>query len=268
MTIEENRLEAALRLAADDPANRPDFYHLLIESEVFVIGGTAQEPQGTRTLHSGDKITIQNWRRSDGKPVVPFFTSLSALQQAISESGNYLQLPARSLFELTKGATLALNPGLPYGKEFFPNEIEALLTSGVTHLPEQRVTQRETTVLLGQPQEYPSAMVSALTTLFAKRSQVKTAFLLLMHDPSVDEKPHLVVGVLADGDVERLFREVGSVAADTSPAGEAVDLYRVERGDTGLSEHFFNNVKPFYQQSLGARLRSLFGGGQAGAPAR
>jgi hypothetical protein len=264
-TTEENPLERALRIAADEPATRPAFYRLLIESEVFVIGGTpsADPPGGRRTLDVGEKINIQNWQRSDGPPVIPFFTSVVALQRAITEPAGYLGLPARSLFELTRGATLVLNPKLPCGKEFFPNEIEALLTTGVNYAPEQRVTQKETKFLLGQPRESPSRMIGALSAFFAKRSQVKAAFLVLMHDTSKDSKPHLVVGVQVDGMSEQLFREAGAVAADTAPKGEPVDLCRVEAGDKGLSEYFLLNVNPFYKRTLGAKLRSIFGAGRS-----
>jgi hypothetical protein len=106
-------------------------------------------------------------------------------------------------------------------------------------------------------------MVDALSTFFAKRTQVKAAFLVLMHDTSKDSKPHLVVGVQVDGEIEQIFREAGAVAADTAPKGEPVDLYRVEGGDKGLSEYFFNNVKPFYTRGLGAKLRGIFGAGRA-----
>src|SRR5262245_59759236 len=97
MTTEETALEAALRLAASDPAARPDFYRLLLESEVFVIGATAHKKEGARTLDAGEKIGIQNWTRKDGSSVVPFFTSLDALQRAISEPADYLKLDARAL---------------------------------------------------------------------------------------------------------------------------------------------------------------------------
>src|SRR5262245_54367301 len=109
MTAEENALETALRLAASDPAARPDFYRLLLESEVFVIGATAHKEEGSRMLDAGEKIGIHNWTRKDGSPVIPFFTSLDALQRAITHPADYLKLGARSLFEITKGAALVLN---------------------------------------------------------------------------------------------------------------------------------------------------------------
>lgn len=261
--FEKNQLELALRLAADEPAHRPDFYKALLDSTVFILGHSDGSNLGERTLEAEEKVSIQNWVREDGSPVIPFFSSLHSLQKAIEEEVTYMALPSKSLFAMTKGATLVLNPKLAYGKEFSPNEIEALLSDGVNRLPEQRVTKRATQVLLGQPAKYPEKMVDSLTSLFSKHGNVKAAYLTLMHDRSHDEKPHLVVGIEADGDIESIIREAGVVAGDTSPNGEPVDLYRVARDDKGLSEYFFREVKPFYERRWGSKLKSFLGIGRA-----
>jgi hypothetical protein len=248
MLTNENPLEVALRAAAADPACRPDFYRLLMESKVFVIGKLANGEYGSRAFREREEIAIQPWEWADGKEMIPFFTSLEALERAITTPGSYLKLPARSLFEITKGAALVLNPTLDYGKEFLPHEVEALLSAGVTELPQQRVVTQETNVFLGQPQNYPTRMVESLTAFFKKRPQIKAAFLTLMHDPSHDERPCLVVGVQTDGDFEQLSREIGAVAVEPGPVGEPIDVYQVVSTDTGLSEYFLKNVKPFYKR--------------------
>jgi hypothetical protein len=69
-----------------------------------------------------------------------------------------------------------------------------------------------------------------------------------MHDRSRDEKPHLIVGIEADGDFEKVIRDVGTVAADTAPDGEPVDLIRVVRGESGVGQYFLEEVKPFYER--------------------
>lgn len=263
MEIEENTLEQALRHAAIDPAHRPEFYRVLLESTVFVIGTSDGQSEGFNTLEAGSKIQIQNWQKPDGSSVIPFFSSLAALHHAIESGASYMALPARSLFEMTRGANLVFNPRTDYGKEFFSNEIEALLSGGVNRLPTQRVVEKATKVLLGQPKNYPSAMVTALTTLLSKHNNVKAAYLALMHDPSVDEKPHLVVGIEAEGDFENVIREAGAVAGDTSPDGEPVDLIRIRRGESGLDQYFIEEVKPFYERTWGSKLRSVLGFGHA-----
>lgn len=262
MQIEENDLEKAFRIAAGEPAKRPDFYKALLEATVFIIGESGPSV-GQKTIEAGEEIKIQNWVRQDNTPVIPFFTSLRSLQRAIDTECNYLSLPARRLFEITKGSKLFLNPKSEHRKEFFPNEIEALLSHGVNRLPEQRVTSKATQVLLGQPAVYPAKMVESLSTLFATRGNVKAAYLVQMHDPQHDKKPHLVIGIAADGDIETIVREAGAVAGDTSPAGERVDLVRIAHDEQGLSEYFLKQVRPFYERrSWGAKLTAFFGAGR------
>lgn len=258
-----NDLERALILAADNPASRPDFYKALMASDVYVIGFTDDDGEGMKAIPAGAKLSIVNWEKNDGTPVTPFFTSLEALQRALKEESKFVALPAKSFFEMTLGSFLVLNPASPYGKEFFPNEIQALLESGMNNVPQIRVVQKETKVLLGQPANFPSEMVFALTTLLARHSVVKAAYLCLMHDPSVGEKPSLVVGFEGDGDLTQAMKEAGSVAADTAPKGELVDFSILKRGELGLSEYMFKSVKPFYERTWGAKLRLLLSPGRA-----
>jgi len=252
----ENPLETALRLAADDPGCRPDFYRALLEATVFIIQDTEHPREGKRRLEEGETIAIRHWMRDDETPIIPFFSSLEALQMAITDEVTYMELPARALFETTQGAALVLNPSLEYGKEFYADEIEALLSDGVNRVADQRVMEKETQILLGQPAEYPDKMVSALVTLFSRRENVKAAYLALMHDPSCDDKPHLVVGVDADNEIESIIREAGAVAADTSPNGQSVDLYRVEPENDGLSQYFIGEVTPFYTREIPGKSRN------------
>jgi len=249
MQMEENALEIALALAASEPAHRPEFFRLLLDSTVFILGCSDELQEGSVTLKAHTKIQIQNWAKPDGSPVIPFFSSLRALQLAIKGDETYIALPARTFLEMTRGAELILNPRSPYGKEFTPEEVEALLTEGVNRVPTRRVVEQDTQVLLGQPKDYPTKMVASLSTLLAKHSNVKAAYLALMLDKSANEKPHLIVGIEADGDYENVLREAGTVAADLVADGETVDFLRVTRGDKGVGEYLIEEVTPFYERA-------------------
>lgn len=259
----ENDLETALRRAANEPAARPEFYQLLVESQVFVLGYADAVEEGDATIPAGSNLSIVNWQRQDGTPVIPFFSSLAALQQAIQDEQPYVALPARAFFELTQGANLVLNPMSSYGKEFFPQEIAAILAVGTNNIAERRVVEKETRVLLGQPKDYPADMVSAVSMLLAKHASVKAAYLALMHTASAQEDSSLVIGLEGDGDLEMVCRQVGTVAADTAPKGQFIDIAIVKQGESGLSEYFLNSTKPFYERSWGTKLKSAFGLGRA-----
>ncbi len=248
MRTEEDPLERALRLAASEPAHRPEFYRLLLESTVLVLGSAGEATDGKLELQAGSKIALQNWEKPDGSLIVPFFSSIAPLRRAITVQQNYIALPARSLFEITRGATLVLNPNSTCSKEFLPAEIGSLLSEGGAMIPTQTVIEQPTQVLLAQPEEYPTAMTASLCILFAKHPNVAAAYLALMHAPSLHAEPHLIVGIQADGDIERVMREAGAVAADSSYDGRPVDLVIVVPGEAGLAEYFIEQTTPFYRR--------------------
>ena len=258
MESPQNLLEMALARAAAEPATRPEFYRLLLESEVYVIGHTDVPGDGRTTIPSGAKLSIVNWEKKDGKPFIPFFSSLESLQRVLKAEARFVAMPARNFFEITRGATLILNPALSHGKEFFPSEIDALLATGVNHVATERVVKKATKVLLGQPANYPSEMVFSLTSLLAKHPNVKAAYLCLMHDAESTSAPVLVVGFDGGSDIKAAMREAGAVAADTAPRGQPVDFVEIKHGEAGVSDYLVKSVKPFYERSWGAKLRSMF----------
>src|SRR5690554_4353683 len=68
----ENKLEEILRLAADEPAHRPQFCEVLLSSQVFLLGTTGVPgTDGEVNLEAGSKIQIQHWEKADGSPVIP-----------------------------------------------------------------------------------------------------------------------------------------------------------------------------------------------------
>lgn len=154
-------------------------------------------------------------------------------------------------------------PRSDYGKEFFPSAIDSLLKTGLPSEPERRVVETDRNVLLGQPQEYPATLVASLTRLLSKHANVKAAYLALMHDPAVDSRPHLVIGIEADGDPLRAIQEAGAVAREIAGQGEPVDFVAVQRGREGLDRYLLRETRPFYERTWGARLRFMFGAGRA-----
>ncbi|TQI81734.1 type III secretion system (T3SS) SseB-like protein [Serratia fonticola] len=257
----ENELERLLKLAVSAAAHRPAFFRELLDSTVYILGDSEQvQQEGEITLNAETPVNIQHWEKQDGSSVVPFFSSLEALQKAVEDEQPFIAMPARVLFEITQGADLFLNPKAEYGKEFFPEEVAMLLATGGIVKPAERYIDKDTQILLGQPEEYPSAMVDALTTLFSQRKPVRRAFLALMHDRAVDEKPNLLIGLEVDGDraeIENLINEAGSVASETAPNDEPVDFCLVSEKEQGVSHYLITHTQPFYQRRWGSWLRNI-----------
>ena len=228
---------------------------------MLILGDSEQVQQdGDITLNADTPVNIQHWEKQDGGSIIPFFTSLEALQKAVEDEQPFIAMPARVLFDITQGADLFLNPKAEYGKEFYPEEVAMLLATGGVVKPVEHYVDKETQILLGQPEEYPSAMVDALTTLFSQRKPVRRAFLALMHDQAADEKPNLLVGLEVDAEpaeIEALINEAGSVASETAPNDEPVDFCLVSENERGISHYLISHTQPFYQRRWGSWLRNL-----------
>lgn len=251
MTQTNHRLEEVLKLAATEPAHRPEFFELLINASVWVPG----ESENGQVDDSA-AVNLQHWEKEDGASVIPFFTSAEALQQAISGEQAYLVMPVRTLFAMTLGETLFLNPKLPAGKEFSPREIASLIGESGDALSQQTVLEGGTPLLLSEIAEPPAQVIDSLTQLFAKYKQVRRAYIAHIKE-SASEAPNLLIGIEADSDIDAIIRAAGSVATDTLLEDEPVDICQIVDGEKGISHFFTAHITPFYERRWGSFLREF-----------
>ena len=250
----ENRLESLLRLAATEPAHRPEFYKLLLQSPLFVLGEADEAVDEGEQVAQGSNLSLLHWEKPDGSTVIPVFTSLQAMQDSIDADESYLEIPARALFEMTLGEELVLNPDSEFGKELMPAEVESLLSGSVGQQALERVLEESTEIVIGQPEQYPGQLVDSLTTLFSKHVNVKAAYLGLIHDAKQDDQPNLIIGLQGEGDLQAVIQEAGAVTWDTTADEEVVDFIIIEQDDEGIAEYFLNESKPFYDRQWGSRI--------------
>ncbi|MDY0971712.1 enhanced serine sensitivity protein SseB [Siccibacter turicensis] len=253
MTYEKNRLETLLEQAATEPAYRPAFFRELLDATVWVPGSAAQG----EAVDADTELDLQHWEKDDGASVIPFFSSLDALKQAVETEQAFVVMPVRTLFEMTLGETLFLNPKLPAGKEFTPNEVQHLIgQDGGNPLSTQHVLEGGTSLLLSEVAEPPAQMIDSLTTLFKDLKTVKRAFICSIKEQA-DEQPNLLIGIEADGDIESVIQTVGSVATDTLPGDEPIDICQVVEGEKGISHFMMAHITPFYERRWGSFLRDF-----------
>lgn len=251
MTHLNHRLEEVLKLAATEAAHRPEFFELLMNASVWVPG-ESESGQGDASA----AVDLQHWEKEDGASIIPFFTSAEALQQAVSGEQAYLVMPVRTLFAMTLGETLFLNPKLPVGKEFSPAEITRLIGEEGDALSQQTVLEGGTSLLLSEIAEPPAQVIDSLTQLFAKYKQVRRAYVAQIKE-SAGEAPNLLIGIEADSNIEAIIRAAGSVATDTLPEDEPVDICEIVEGEKGISHFFTAHITPFYERRWGSFLREF-----------
>ena len=252
-TVQENQLEQLLRLAANEPGHRAEFCEKLLQSMVYVLGERRDAEQT-----ENQELTFQHWQNSNQQVMIPFFTSLNKMQQVVSEGESYLSMPCRQLFQLTLGEQLYLNPELDVGKAFTHDEINHLLDGEEI---ESQTLQPGQQLLIGQPARYPKKMVDSLKILLSKHYKVKNAYLALIHDKKKEDRPHLVVGLETEGEMDTLIEQAGQVATETTDKGEVVDWFKVNHQHDQLSDYMLKETHPFYHRSLSTTVKSWFGSG-------
>lgn len=115
------------------------------------------------------------------------------------------------------------------------------------------------TVELNKSPKIPTVImmtVDSLTTLFKTLKPVRRAFLCSIKEHA-DEQPVLLIGIEADGDIDEIIQAAGSVATDTLPGDEPIDICQVKNGEKGISHFITEHIPPVYERRWGGFLRDL-----------
>ncbi len=245
-----------------EPARR-NFYQVLINSQVYVIGQPAnvelQNEQGARQMTENDQFNFSAVAHphKEGEKILPFFSSLDHLRRVLPKEGRYLGFPALVFFGLARplGIPLALNLGSEPHKFFTNEELDFLLQSTIQEPFEARSFPPGSKIFLSPPEKYPQELVRALLDFLPEFPEVRTAYLAMMREKSEDAEPVMVIGFEADGDLTPMFRAAGPVVNEHAEEGLAVDFARITPGERGLSQYFIDKVSPFYRRAFKDELR-------------
>jgi len=233
----ENPLERALVRAMHDAAARPEFYRLLMASNLFVVGevGRPIPPDGPAELHPDDLLKLAFVER-EGRKFHPVFSALSRLRSFTPPDKQHFCVLGRELFVTTAGAQFVLNPGCDFGKELGPDEI-AYWLSQLAGQGFAGAAKRTIAV----PRKRPAVLFKALGVLFVNR-QVQSARFVEIRDGGTK----LVLAVETDADWRRLRREISAAAQLAAPklAFELLRLNPKDRRDAFTRQLLA--VPPFY----------------------
>lgn len=251
MINKEKILEELLIQACASPHQRPKFLEDLLNAQIYCLGKTEGDVIEEK-LVEGSHVELMQFQDENGEAYIPFFTSLEKLQKAIHEEQSYLKISTESLFQLTLGTQLVLNPYSEYGKVFTPQEVEKLLNGNYGSFIESYEYKEDTEILLSQPFQYPHEMVNELKKLLEIIPQVKAAYLAQMHDPQRDPEPTLLIGFetapLDEIKFQRIKNQIGHVAYESLLEKRLIDLMHLDENNAleGVSKYLKQHTQPFY----------------------
>jgi hypothetical protein len=250
-------LERLMSRAIRNPQEESTFFRALMEATVY-----AHIPLGDRFDAQSDRIRFVQFHRPDtGQVVLPFFTDEAKARLASQSTATVIALRGRLFLELTRGATLMLDPN-DCRCTLYPEEVHALLRTGRIATINKFIVEEKTAPRVGASHDDPAWLIDDVTTTLAKLPFVQVAYLAGLYDHS--ESPEQVGYVVAlGGAAEHGERAVHAVITSLQPLCQthsslAVDMTHFEMSKipdwiTALA------LPPFYDRGWGERIHQATG---------
>jgi hypothetical protein len=248
-------LERLMAHAVQDSRHEQAFFQALLKAIVY-----AHMPASDRL--DGERIRFVQFHRPDnGALVLPFFTDEKKARRALGTSERVIALSGRRLLELTRGATLMLNPN-DNRCVLYPEEIDTFLRTGFIANLTKFTVEEGKSPLIGPPtNEPPSWMIDALITALAKLTYVQVAYIIGVYTTS--ESPQQTGFLIAlGGDGQYAERAVHAVTTVLQPLcqehdGPGVDMTHFEHPAGQVPDWVSTfSLEPFYDRTWGARLNT------------
>lgn len=242
------QLNALMQQALTEKAAEPAFFRALLDATVY-----AHTP---RTGHTGRLRLIQFPLPDSGRMVLPFFSEEAEAWAAAGTAATVVVLTGRQLFELTRGATLLLNPN-SVSCTLYPEEIAALLDHGQVAIVDQVEVSESKPMEFREPEQAPTWLIDPLITLYAQLPSVEVAYLVEVRAPDDPDPEHvglLIALGVASAETERAVRATITTIQPLCRSREAaVDLTAFV--PNALPEWMRHaGLEPFYVRALGQRL--------------
>lgn len=246
-------LERLMSRAIADWREEPVFFQALMKATVY-----AHIPLTDHVNADTDRVRFIQFRRpNDGQLVLPFFTDKEKAQFAAQSEAQVIALDGRLFLELTRGATLMLDPN-DCSCTLYPEEVEALLRTGRIATIQKFIVQKESAPRVGPSQNTPAWLIDKLIPVLAKLPFVQTAYLAgLYNNAYAPEQTGLVIAL--EGDKAYTERAIHAVATVVQPLCEAhnslpLDLTHFDAKVSIPSWVTELALQPFYDRSWGERL--------------
>ncbi|WP_430612884.1 enhanced serine sensitivity protein SseB [Flavobacterium sp. JP2137] len=241
-------LKEILEKAGHDAQYREAFYKRFLEETVYVL--TQKDPMGKSDASTADlkKLPIVVFPNQ----VIPVFTEVGCAfeQPALRDEVNAVPINGRAFLEMAQTAAVVVNPFSAVYKELIPLEISEMLSGAVFHQPTNILKTKQTMpVQIGQPKEYPTALVAALKDLFKTQPAVAAAHIGWIYNPAIGDPPHYIFALECPPQDMKRITDLAAIASKPFvKPDQFVDFMLLDQeGD--ISRYFYEQTQAFYVKS-------------------
>jgi hypothetical protein len=233
-------LDELLVQAMENPGYRPEFFRRLLQSKLHLL--LEEEVDMERAV--GMHVPLRPLQ-SEGLVVV-FTSAARVLDRPDLPAYPFIDIKGRDLLEAVQDTGIILNPFADQAIVLQPEQIRKLL-SGQGPMTLQQDNTMEEEVTIGLPEKYPAGLVEALQTVMSSMPRLRCAYALYVMESSVG-RPRFAVYLDAEGDIERMAQDIGSVAkAFFSDTDSYIDILEAAE-DQGLFSGYVVSTPPIYQR--------------------
>lgn len=158
---------------------------------------------------------IQFVRPDNGQTVLPFFSDRAQAEAPHRTDASIVAMVGRRLFELTRGATLMLNPNREQ-VALYPPEIEALLEGRELGCFAKHTMKEDTSVGACPPSVPTGGLNIALRELFEREQTVRAAYLVELHGMNESTQVSLLLAVVASSAQQERLVALTTLALKTN----------------------------------------------------
>jgi hypothetical protein len=173
----------------DAPRAQEAVFKALLDATVYAHVPIEGAPPGRMRF-------IQFVRPDNGQNVLPFFSDLTQAEQPQRTDASIVAMSGRRLFELTRGATLMLNPNLDQ-VALYPPEITALLEGRELGYFVKETLDKGVSVGVCPPTIPTDDLNTALLGLFEEEQTVRSAYLAEIYREGEGAEVFLLLTVVA-----------------------------------------------------------------------
>ena len=187
------------------------FFDALLDAPVYAHRSVGPVPPG--------RLRFVQFRRPDnGQTVLPFFTDLAQAEVPLAPDRTLVSMTGRELFELTRGATLMMNPNREQAT-LYTAEVEALL-EGQPLGTFTRETLPQRVLCNARPPSIPvDDLLQVLRACFVAEATVRAGYLVEVdRPPGEPEETFLLVMVVGPMHLaERLVHAISLALRKSQP---------------------------------------------------
>ncbi|MFQ6310092.1 SseB family protein [Lysobacter capsici] len=170
-----DEVEALLEQVLNDKGLEPVLLRALLTTRVY-----AHVP---RDAQGGRLAFIQFPSPGTGSLVLPFFSDERQARAAAGNRARVIAMSGRQLLELTRGATLILNPNR-ISCLLYPEEVASLLDEGEVAIVDKVDAAGEGPLEFREPDPAPAWLIAPLIALYLQLPSVEIAYLVEFRRPN------------------------------------------------------------------------------------